>query len=166
MLGTQPLAGRTFTAEEDRPGGPGALVISYAFWQRDMQAASVAVGRPVTLNGVPATIVGIMPRGFGGPHSRNNNDGWLPLGPALGGSSAAGCNGSGVVHAFARVAPGPGLAAACTRLLQSWVYGVTPLDPATFAGSAAGMLVIAAAASYLPARRAARVDPLIALRAE
>jgi putative ABC transport system permease protein len=57
-------------------------------------------------------------------------------------------------------------AAASTRLLESWLYGVKPLDLPTFAWSAAGMLVIAALASYLPARRAARVDPLVTLRAE
>jgi ABC-type antimicrobial peptide transport system permease subunit len=57
-------------------------------------------------------------------------------------------------------------AAASTRLLESWLYGVKPLDVPTFAWSAAGMLTIAALASYLPARRAARIDPLITLRAE
>jgi putative ABC transport system permease protein len=57
-------------------------------------------------------------------------------------------------------------AAASTRLLESWLYGVKPLDVSTFAWSAAGMLVIAALASYLPARRAARIDPLVTLRAE
>ena len=57
-------------------------------------------------------------------------------------------------------------AAASTRLLESWLYGVKPLDLPTFAWSAAGMLVIAALASYLPSRRAARVDPLITLKAE
>jgi ABC-type antimicrobial peptide transport system permease subunit len=57
-------------------------------------------------------------------------------------------------------------AAASTRLLESWLYGVTPLDAPTFAWSAAGMLAIAALASYLPARRAARIDPLVTLRAE
>ena len=57
-------------------------------------------------------------------------------------------------------------AAASTRLLDSWLYGVKPLDLPTFAWSAAGMLAIAAAASYLPARRAARIDPLVTLRAE
>ena len=57
-------------------------------------------------------------------------------------------------------------AAASTRLLESWLYGVKPLDAPTFAWSAAGMLAIAALASYLPARRAARIDPLVTLRAE
>jgi putative ABC transport system permease protein len=57
-------------------------------------------------------------------------------------------------------------AAASTRLLESWLYGVKPLDAPTFVWSAAGMLAIATLASYLPARRAARVDPLVTLRAE
>ena len=60
----------------------------------------------------------------------------------------------------------PATAAATTRVLQSWLYGVTPLDPVTFAASAAIMIGIAALAGYLPARRAARVDPLVTLRAE
>jgi len=53
-----------------------------------------------------------------------------------------------------------------TRLLANWLYGVTPLDAATFGWSAAGTLAIAALASYLPARRATHIDPLVALRAE
>jgi len=68
--------------------------------------------------------------------------------------------------ASAGIALGLAGAAASTRLIASWLYGVTPLDVPTFAWSAAAMLVIAVAASYLPVRRAARVDPLIALRAE
>jgi putative ABC transport system permease protein len=61
---------------------------------------------------------------------------------------------------------GLGGAAASTRLIDSWLYGVKPLDAQTFAWSAAGMLAIAALASYVPARRAARIDPLATLRAE
>jgi putative ABC transport system permease protein len=57
-------------------------------------------------------------------------------------------------------------AAATTRFLQSWLYGVTPLNPPTFVGSSVALLAIAALASYFRARRASRVDPLVALRAE
>ena len=60
----------------------------------------------------------------------------------------------------------PASFAASTRLLASWLYGVTPLDSRTFAISAATMLIVATAASYFPARRASRVDPIVALRAE
>ncbi len=57
-------------------------------------------------------------------------------------------------------------AIAFSRYLASYLYGVTATDVPTFVGAAALLLGAAAIASYLPARRAARVDPLIALRHE
>ena len=61
-----------------------------------------------------------------------------------------------------------GLVAAvtATRLLQSLLFGVTPLDLTAFAAAAALLLLVAALASYLPARRAGRIDPQVAIRAE
>jgi putative ABC transport system permease protein len=106
VLGAQPIAGRTFTADEDRPGGPGAVVLSYQFWQRELGGAADVVGRPVTINGAPVTVVGIMPRAFGGPYSRNNNDGWLPLGPGIGAVSPVGCTARVYLWLFARLRPG------------------------------------------------------------
>ncbi len=67
---------------------------------------------------------------------------------------------------LAGVALGLGGAAASTRLMAGLLYGVTPLDAVTFAGVALLLLAATLAASYLPARRAARVDPLEALREE
>jgi putative ABC transport system permease protein len=61
---------------------------------------------------------------------------------------------------------GVALALGSTRLLTSLLYGVTPLDPPTFAGVAAVLLAAAVGAIYLPARRAIRVNPAIALRGE
>jgi predicted permease len=57
-------------------------------------------------------------------------------------------------------------AAAVTRLLRGMLYGVTPLDPFAYLGAGVLLLVAAALACYLPARRAARLDPVRALRAE
>jgi ABC-type antimicrobial peptide transport system permease subunit len=61
-----------------------------------------------------------------------------------------------------------GLAAslALTRVMSGVLYGVTPTDPLTFGGVALTLLAVAALASAIPAFRAARVDPLTALRAE
>jgi putative ABC transport system permease protein len=119
VLGVSPVAGRTFTADEDRPGGPSALVVSYDFWQRELGGSPDAVGRAISINGIPTTIVGIMPRRFLGPLSRNGSDGWLPLGPALGQRSAVGCSAGGFVNVFARLAPGSTLDAAAAQATAS-----------------------------------------------
>ena len=57
-------------------------------------------------------------------------------------------------------------AAALTRVMSSFLFGVSPLDPITFVAVAAGLLASAALASYMPAHRASTVDPIDALRAE
>ena len=61
---------------------------------------------------------------------------------------------------------GIGGAAGLTRYLESMLFGLRPLDPATFAAVAVGFAAVAMLASYVPARRAASVDPLVALRHE
>jgi putative ABC transport system permease protein len=114
-LGTKPLAGRTFAPDEDRAGGPSVIVLSYQFWQREMGGDTGALGRAVTLNGVPTTIVGIMPRSFGGPYSRNNNDGWLPLGPGMDRESLVGCVARGNGWLWVRLRPGITVAAAAEQ---------------------------------------------------
>jgi len=52
------------------------------------------------------------------------------------------------------------------RGVETFLYGLKPTDPGTAGGAALVLLLVAAVASWLPARRAARVDPLVALRYE
>lgn len=72
----------------------------------------------------------------------------------------------GLVYVAIGLALGLAGAFAATRLLASILFEVKPTDPATYAAVAALLAVVALAASYFPARRAAKVDPLVALRQE
>lgn len=72
----------------------------------------------------------------------------------------------GATMALAGVALGIALALGLTRLMSSQLFGVTPHDPLTFAAVGLVLIAVALAACYLPARRAATVDPIVALHAE
>lgn len=74
--------------------------------------------------------------------------------------------GQGLKLAGAGVIIGLAGAAAAGKAAQSLLIGVSPFDPISFAGVSLFLMLVALAASVLPARRAMRVDPIIALRAD
>ena len=74
--------------------------------------------------------------------------------------------GEGLRYALLGVAIGIAAGLVLTRLLASFLYGISAYDPATFLAVAILLTTVSAAASYFPARRATRVDPIIALRYE
>ena len=74
--------------------------------------------------------------------------------------------GDGVRFAVAGVVVGTLASFALTRSMTTMLYGITPTDPLTFGVFAAVMLAVAMVASFVPARRALRVDPVTALRVE
>jgi len=83
VLGVQPVLGRMFTrADDQRGGGPdGAVaVISYNFWQRRFGGAADVVGRPLTVERVPFTIVGVAPPSFFGADVGRTFDVAIPIG--------------------------------------------------------------------------------------
>ncbi len=64
LLGVAPAIGRTFAAEEDLPGQPPVVVLSDGLWRRRFAADPSVVGRTLTLDDAPTTVLGVMPPGF------------------------------------------------------------------------------------------------------
>jgi putative ABC transport system permease protein len=64
VFGAAPAVGRTFTAQEDLPGGPKVAVLSYTLWKDHFAADPGLVGRSIDIGGEPTTVVGIMPAAF------------------------------------------------------------------------------------------------------
>ena len=74
---TAPVRGRAFVAGDDAPGAVAIAVMGYGLWQRRFGGEESIVGRVVTINERPTTIVGVMPQGFG--RGSPDTDLWLPL---------------------------------------------------------------------------------------
>jgi ABC-type antimicrobial peptide transport system permease subunit len=72
----------------------------------------------------------------------------------------------GVGLAGAGLCVGMAAALALTQLLKTQLYEISPMDPVTYIVTPAALMAVAALAAFLPARRATRVDPVIALRCE
>ena len=64
VLGTTPIMGRTFTPEEDTDGHGNVVVLSYPFWQSHFGADPKVIGKSLTFNGQPYSIIGVMPAHF------------------------------------------------------------------------------------------------------
>lgn len=125
ILGVKPMLGRDFSAEEDRPNGPSAVILGYSLWQRRYGGDPSVIGRTIQVSGQSAKIVGVMPSDFRLPldfGANGKTEAWFPLatdaqtagavpGPAFpkGGASHG-------YYAVARLAPGATTAAANAQL--------------------------------------------------
>ncbi|HVB07914.1 MAG TPA: ABC transporter permease [Candidatus Acidoferrales bacterium] len=81
ILGVQPAMGRTFTAQDDHPGAAPIVILSNGFWHRGFGASPKILGRSISLNGTPYTVIGVLPANF---YFTGNNfrlsDIYVPLG--------------------------------------------------------------------------------------
>ncbi|MGB6484979.1 MAG: ABC transporter permease [Candidatus Acidiferrales bacterium] len=76
-LGVTPLLGRAITEADENPGSPRVAVISYAYWSRRFGQDRSIIGRNLTLNGIPFTIVGVTPSTFYGVQVGTEPDLWI-----------------------------------------------------------------------------------------
>jgi predicted permease len=183
----KPIVGRTFVAGEDVPNGPQLAVLSETFWQRRFNRDRSIIGKPITLDGVPTTVIGVLPSAVTFPSRSVPIDAWVPLQIQVQPNTR-------LSHAFfvvGRLRPGATLAGATTEMKQiasrlADLYPVAqakrsvllkPLTEATVGpvskqlyvlfGAAAFVLLIACAnaASLLLARAASRQREVAVLAA-
>jgi macrolide transport system ATP-binding/permease protein len=80
VMGVRAAAGRLFTAQDDvTPGGHPVAVISYAYWQRRFAADGAVIGKQITINNTPITIIGVAPEGFIGSFLGVSSAAWVPM---------------------------------------------------------------------------------------
>src|SRR5262249_46453390 len=76
VIGQQPVVGRNFSPDDDQVGAAPVLLISNGVWKRRYGSDPSVVGRPVKINNLVATIIGVMPEGMQFPF---NTELWIPL---------------------------------------------------------------------------------------
>ncbi|HTD54337.1 MAG TPA: ABC transporter permease, partial [Silvibacterium sp.] len=78
MMHMQPVLGRGFLSDDDKPGAVPVVLLGYGIWQERYAGSPAVIGRQVRVNEKPATIIGVMPKGFKFP---TTVDMWVPLAP-------------------------------------------------------------------------------------
>jgi predicted permease len=68
LIGQHPALGRPFHADDDRPGAAPVVMLGHAAWRDRYASDAGVVGRQIRVNGVPSTVIGVMPEGFGFPN--------------------------------------------------------------------------------------------------
>ena len=94
-----PLLGRALLDSDEMPGAPSVVVLGYDVWQRSLGGRQDVVGSVVKLGNTPATVIGVMPEGFGYPV---NHDAWTPLSLR----ASYGALEGGAISVIGRLAPG------------------------------------------------------------
>src|ERR1700754_2415918 len=79
LLGVNALRGRLLTPVDDKPNAPAAAVMSYRYWEQELNRDPSVVGQTFVLNGTNFTVVGITPQEFFGVRVRKPPDFWMPL---------------------------------------------------------------------------------------
>jgi putative ABC transport system permease protein len=100
LLGVKPILGRDFSPSDQQPGAESVVILRYEVWVRRFGANPALVGQTVRIDGLPASVIGVMPQGFAFPADQ---DLWTPLVPS---SAAMRRDTFYARYAFARMADG------------------------------------------------------------
>ena len=149
-LGLKPALGRLLTRDDDRPGAPLVAVASYGYWERQFARDPSLPDRTVVINGVPATIVGVSPRGFVGANVGQIADLTIPVAAfPVAVPEMAGLLGPGNywLRVLARPQPHVSVAEAQAQLRAAWPHLATAV----------------VAPHWPPARKKATVDAILEL---
>jgi putative ABC transport system permease protein len=171
VLGVKPVLGRDFRPDEDRPGAAPVVLLSHGFWNRHFGGARDVIGRTLTLDGTPHTIVGVMPPEFRHPYRAEL---WVPIALRIDPAAPVG----NYLYAPARLRPGVSLDQArrsmrelCARLARefpgpnnprdAWVLPlhesfVRDSEPKMFAVTAAALFVLLIAGANIASLLLAR----------
>ena len=109
VMGIRPAAGRFFTAKDDvTPGGHPVAVLSYANWQRRFAGDPAVIGKQVTINSTPITIIGVAPEGFIGSFLGVSSAAWVPMAmqKEMMGGDRMNQRGNGWFQSIVRLKPG------------------------------------------------------------
>ncbi len=176
LLGARPALGRTFLAEDHRPGAPPVIVLTDGLWRRRFGADPRIVGRALPVNGRSATVVGVLPPGFrfSIPGFLNPVEVWTPLALSPGGD-----RGGRSLRVLGRLRPGvaparAGEELAATAALLARQYPATndgvgvrlvPLHEQIAGGSRRALVVLLAAVGLVLLTACANVANLLLARA-
>jgi predicted permease len=157
VLRTRPLMGRLFGEQEEGPNAAPVVLISQALWRNSFAGAADAIGQSIRLNGVPHTIIGVLPAGFDQP---TDTDVWVPF--DLPKEMWTKVTGARQCATYARLAPGVTVEAADRELAnfashataaspenKDWGWRAQPLKQVLLSGSDNVVLLVQGGAAVL-----------------
>ena len=175
LFGAQMTAGRTFTADEDRPNGGKVVVLSHGFWQRRFGGDPQMIGRTISLSRDPYVVVGILAADFGRDHFDPPPDVWTPFQ-----MDPASTDQAHYFSAVARLKPGVTLERANAQMRSAadqfrtrfpgffgpqQTFGVQPLQERIVRNVKTSLLVLVGAVSLVLLIACANVANLLLVRA-
>ena len=153
VLGVGAALGRIIQPDDDKPGAPRVVMVSYQYWKRELGGSTTAIGGTITLRGDAFTIVGVAPAGFNGMVSILSPDVWVPVSASLPFEPIG-------IH---DTVPSPGATNRLDRRGERWMWIRGRLKPGRTAAQAAAnvdVIMLRLAAEYPATNRNRRMTAM------